>query len=212
MTAKLNLIGKRVGRLTVVGEAPSETWASRWLCLCDCGNTVVRHRASLQRVGATTSCGCSKKEPNAGQFKPTHKATPRGEMTPEKRLYRIWSTIKQRTQNPKAHGYERYGGAGIALCEKWQFFEGFADDMGLPPTAKHTVDRIDPALGYSKENCRWATYTEQNRRRKNTVFVEFDGERVPLGELVARFGGVYKTVYMRVTRYGWPLRRALGLE
>jgi hypothetical protein len=112
--------------------------------------------------------------------------------------------------NPKAHGFERYGAVGIKMCPEWEnSFETFAADMGPPPTLKHTVDRIDPLAGYSKKNCRWATYTEQNRRRKNTIRVVYEGESFTLMEIAARHGVSYANLYSRHIKQGWSLERAI---
>lgn len=74
--------------------------------------------------------------------------------------------MKSRCENPKATAYERYGGAGIKVCRRWQKFENFLEDMGERPDGK-TLDRINNLKGYSKENCRWATIKEQQNNRKN---------------------------------------------
>jgi len=61
MGSKLQLVGQRFTRLTVVSEAHKigNHWA--WNCLCDCGNTVVVIGSSL-RYGTTQSCGCLHKD------------------------------------------------------------------------------------------------------------------------------------------------------
>ena len=63
----------------------------------------------------------------------------------------------------KTHpGHKYYVSKGITVCERWSVFENFLDDMGHRPEGK-TIDRIDGDKGYYKDNCRWATPTEQNR-------------------------------------------------
>ena len=78
------------------------------------------------------------------------------------REYRIWSVMKSRCSNPKATGYDYYGGKGITVCPDWRnSFVQFLSDMGRAPTKFHSIDRIDPTGGYEPSNCRWATPVEQ---------------------------------------------------
>ncbi len=80
--------------------------------------------------------------------------------------YRAWDAMKQRCTNPKNVGWDRYGGAGITVCERWmRSFENFLADMGPRPGPDYSLDRIDGAKGYAPDNCRWATRSEQQRNR-----------------------------------------------
>ena len=48
-------------------------------------------------------------------------------------LYARWKTMLLRCSNPKATGWDLYGGRGIRVCERWHSFENFVADMGEPP-------------------------------------------------------------------------------
>lgn len=53
-----DLTGQKYGRLTVLKRMENDKWGqSCWLCLCECGNTIMVTRGRLKN-GHTTSCGC----------------------------------------------------------------------------------------------------------------------------------------------------------
>ncbi|QSI31455.1 hypothetical protein GNX71_18470 [Variovorax sp. RKNM96] len=83
--------------------------------------------------------------------------------------YNTWSSMRRRCSKESNHNYAEYGGRGIGYDEKWDTFAGFLEDMGVRPEGK-TLDRMDPDGHYDKDNCRWATPTEQvNNLRTNHV-------------------------------------------
>lgn len=74
----------------------------------------------------------------------------------------------QRCANPNHEAFERYGGAGVTIAERWRGpggFERFRQDLGERPEG-HTLDRIEPAGNYEPGNCRWATPLQQRHNRR----------------------------------------------
>jgi hypothetical protein len=78
--------------------------------------------------------------------------------------YKSWSHMRGRCRNPEHARYCDYGARGISVCERWDDFVNFLDDMG--EQSGMSLDRIDPDGNYEPKNCRWATSWQQfiNRR------------------------------------------------
>lgn len=82
-------------------------------------------------------------------------------------MYRIWSGMRARCNNPKLKTYRNYGGRGIGVCERWNDFTVFLRDMGERPPGM-TLDRIDNDGNYEPGNCRWVTRQENNKNQRRS--------------------------------------------
>jgi hypothetical protein len=80
----------------------------------------------------------------------------------------VWRTMIARCSNPKASGYEYYGGKGIKVCVRWKEYKNFLADMGNRPSADHSLDRINTAGDYRPSNCKWSTRSEQQKNKTTT--------------------------------------------
>jgi len=100
-------------------------------------------------------------------------------------VYDAWCAMKQRCLNPNRHNYKNYGGRGIKICAQWMTFEGFRIDMSASWKEGLTLNRIDNNGNYEPSNCRWATYTEQNRNQRTTKLTQED---VDLIRVVYKYG------------------------
>lgn len=199
-------IGDVFGRLTVKSEAPrGKGWKRFWNCTCQCGKekSVYQHHLNS---GAVVSCGCYKDE-NTVKRSTTHGKAPRKNTTPE---YKSWASMLMRCNNPNNSDYSYYGGRGIRVCERWVSFENFLEDMGLRPTIGHSLDRINNELGYSKENCRWATKREQSNNTRRTKKLEWNGVIKPIQEWAEIVGIKASVLQQRISRRNWTVDRALS--
>ena len=116
--------------------------------------------------------------------------------------HNCWHSLRQRTLNPKCPGYLQYGAKGITCCERWNKFENFLEDMGERPGKEYSIDRIDNSLGYTPENCRWATRTEQNRNRSCCIYIEIDSKKQTVKEWALEIGIKRQTIERRL-KLGW---------
>ena len=89
-------------------------------------------------------------------------------------IYKLWNSMRQRCDNPNVRLYEHYGGRGIKVCRRWEKFENFFADMGLPPIG-HSLERKNNDRGYSKANCVWAPRHVQNNNTSRTIRITYQG-------------------------------------
>lgn len=126
-------------------------------CRCACGKTRIVIKQKLWN--GTKSCGCLSAD-NTRRRSITHGLS-------STKTYKAWVQMRQRCENPNNPAYRYYGERGIRVCRRWQSFANFVKDMGVRPSPKLTIDRINNYDGYNLSNCRWATRKQQakNQRR-----------------------------------------------
>lgn len=147
-----------------------------------------------------------KASPNVRQQKTGRFATKHGQYgTPE---YTAWMHMKARCTNENHKQFPEYGGRGITVCEEWSDFDAFLKDMGTRPSPLHSIDRRNNSLGYSKENCRWATRKEQNRNHRGNHLLTFQGKTQCISAWSEELGMPDSVIRIRVER-GWSIERAL---
>lgn len=181
-----DVIGYSQGRLTVSAPVDGKNGhASRFLCMCSCGKDKVISWDSIS--AGSCSCGCIRNE--AGRFNKTHGMS-------ETRVFSIWSGMIGRCKGTNTHS-RSYFEDGITVCDRWMSFENFYEDMGDPPSKKHSIDRIKSTGNYEKSNCRWATAKEQAGNTKRNILVELNGVTMVASDAAKIIGISHHTVIDR---------------
>jgi len=129
------------------------------------------------------------------------------------KLFERWASMQGRCK-PTHKQSKYYFDKGIKVCDEWDSFivfkewainNGFSDELQL--------DRKDNNKGYYPENCRWVIPIINNSNRDITVFVEYEGEKMPLALLRLKLNWdkkYYRNIQDRISR-GWTLKNAMEL-
>jgi len=192
LSSRTDLTGISFSQWTVLQEAAPRNSRRYWTCICDCGTKAVVDGKEL-RLGRSTSCvRCRNKTHGKGNC-------------PE---YIVWKRMRSRCRSQADKNYARYGGRGIDVCVEWESFATFYRDMGQRPTPKHTIERVKNDLGYSKNNCRWATRREQACNTSRNRLLTFNGVTQSIPDWAETLGISGKTLAQRL-RMGWSVERTL---
>ena len=196
-----DLSGKIFAKLTVIKLSHRNSRGHAiWLVKCECGTqkAVAGHMLKGQKQ---ISCGCVRAR-NLITQNIKHGLS-------KSQIYYRWCGMIKRCRNPHCKQYPNYGGRGIAVCGRWLVFENFLEDMGHPPKGM-SLDRKDNNLGYSKENCRWATRKEQSRNTSRNRIMLVADQKLVAKDAAKKVGLSYSKVLGRLHR-GWDQQDALNL-
>jgi len=201
MPKRIDITGQKFNRLTAIEYMGlNKNRLSTWLFRCDCGNEKVIVTQNV-KSGLVKSCGCYSKECNSKRFT-THGKTNTKE-------YHTYYKIKDRCYNKSCKEYRLYGQRGIVMCDRWlESFENFFKDMGYAPTSDHSIDRIDVDGIYEPTNCKWSTKQEQNRNKRNTIYITYNNEMHDLKTWCEILNKDYNRTYLRIKQLNWSIDKA----
>lgn len=165
MGKKLDLVGHRFGRLTVLARDGATPSGAKWLCECSCnsGLAAIKYTTQLRR-GGNPGCSACETERRAEVHR-TH--GDRGTA-----LYTIWKSMRGRCRDVGHTSYPYYGGKGVSVDPVWDDFAVFRawaeahgwQDEDVTPAERMSIDRIDSSDNYTPKNCQWLTRSENSKR------------------------------------------------
>lgn len=208
----IDLIGKRFGRLVVVGKLPERRRKHIvWKCKCDCGETSEVLGYNL-RYGKTKSCGCLEQENKARILGNHIKHNYRNDPV-LKYIYNVWKSMRSRCFRKTDSRYSRYGGRGITICQEWNdpvVFVNWALANGYCRGLQ--IDRIDNDGNYCPDNCRFIPIKENNRNSSNThlnrsevdsICKEYACGNVKQSDLAVKYGVTQQTISKIINKKSW---------
>jgi hypothetical protein len=83
-------------------------------------------------------------------------------------LYERWKGMRARCGNPAHPSWDRYGGRGIRVCQRWDDFEAFLADVEATwPGPDYDLHRIDNDDDYRPGNVAWISRAEHRALPKS---------------------------------------------
>lgn len=125
--------------------------------------------------------------------------------------YFIWVGIRQRCNNKKCKDYKHYGGRGIKICNRWNKFFNFWEDMGKSYFDGATIERVDNDGDYTPQNCKWASRLEQSNNTRRSKRYGHDGKELTASEWEEITGINRHVISQRIDNYGWTVKEALEI-
>ena len=128
-----------------------------------------------------------------------------------RKIHLAYKNMRRRCENHLCKEFRNYGARGIFVCREWMdsrdSFVDWAKSSGHKMNL--SLDRINNDDGYSPDNCRWATRTEQLRNQRRNILISFDGVTRTKSEWAEVIGVSLDVLSRRIDVYRMPLDKAL---
>jgi hypothetical protein len=163
-------VGQKYNFLTVIKKDQNR----KWLCKCDCEKITTVYGYDLLR-NHTKSCGCYKRIANLE----THLLHGYGVKNVKIKgtIYSSWRSMIRRITEEKHKSYKYYGGKEILIDPTWLNFQAFRRDLEESHFPNAHLHRIDPLLGYFKENVVWISRENHIQEHVKLRNKEFENKR-----------------------------------
>lgn len=169
-------------------------------CKCICGKILFIPTRNLL-INKTKSCGHGRNRESVNETKHGHSCV---DGKKSSLTYNSWHSMRTRCINKQNKDYHKWGGKGIKICERWNSFTNFLEDMGERPGIEYSLDRIDSNKDYSPENCKWSSIKEQNRNRSGLRLITINEITKCIGEWSEISGVHCATITGRLNRNWKP--------
>lgn len=206
-----DLTGQKFGKWTVLYQAESYVdkrghTHRKWHCICECSKRTEKDvlEATLKN-GTSTSCGCKRGESN------------RKHGLSNTRIKKIYYNMRSRCYNENTPKYKNHGGRGIGMCDEWLGKNGLINfynwSMSNGYSEELTLDRIDNDGNYEPNNCRWTNYGEQNRNKRDNVYITINGVTKIMQDWANEYGISESTIHSRIEKglYGEDLIKPISM-
>ena len=85
---------------------------------------------------------------------------------------------------------------------QWALSNGYQEGL--------TLDRIDVNGNYEPGNCRWVTTAEQMSNKRNTRYVEYEGQKYTLSEFAKKFLKIHRNTFYNRYKQGLPMDECMS--
>ena len=98
--------------------------------------------------------------------------------------YISWQCMKRRCKEKSDDSYKNYGAKGVRVCERWDKFENFLEDMGERPGLDYVLSRNGDNGDYEPGNVAWKTceenIAEQDKKGERNGSAKLKEHQIPV--------------------------------